>query len=219
MQGIQGLCYHIFMSKKDKQNTNMQLLIEYQERVLTPYSWIKQGDELIQASKKLEPSIKKHWLAVSKYFDPNKGTYNPPLEFRPKRLLQATYFMLVAYAIENYFKAILVAVSKFEYRKEIMETGKLPKALNKHDLIKLAGETGFIFNDIELNLLTRLYRNSFWQARYPVPNNANGLKKISSHNGKVFFAAFLAPQDIHNLTIVVRRIKKFSSVKISASQQ
>lgn len=84
--------------------------------------------------------------------------------------------------------------------------------------MKLAGETGFSLNDIELNLLTRLYRNSFWQARYPVPTKADGLIEISTRNGKLLFEAFLAPQDIHNLTIVVRRIKKFSSTKVSASQ-
>ncbi|GAH95109.1 unnamed protein product, partial [marine sediment metagenome] len=27
----------------------------------TPYLWISQADELITASKKLEPSIKKYW--------------------------------------------------------------------------------------------------------------------------------------------------------------
>jgi len=94
------------MPMKYKQIPNIQFLIEYQEQVLTPSSWINQADELIEASKKLEPSIKKYWLTVSKYFDPKKGTYSPPAGFKPKRLLQATYFMLVAYAIENYFKAV-----------------------------------------------------------------------------------------------------------------
>ena len=153
------------MPKSGKQGINMQRLIQYQEQVLTPHLWINQADELITASKKFAPSIKKYWLTVGKYYDPKSHIYSPPAGFKPTKLLQSTYFMLVAYAIENYFKAILVADSKFEFRNEIMQTGKLPKALKRHNLVKLAGETGFSLNDIELNLLTRLYRNSFLQAR------------------------------------------------------
>ncbi len=207
------------MPTKGKRRNNMQLLIDYQDQVLTPHLWISQANELITASKKFEPSIKKYWLTVTNYYDSEKLTYSPPAGFKPTKLLQSTYFMLVAYAIENYFKAILVAHCKFAYRDEIVKTGKLPEALKKHNLIILAEKSKFSLNDIELNLLTRLYRNSLWQARYPVPTNAKGLKVMAIHNGKAFMAAFLAPQDINNLTILVRRIKKFSSAKVSASHQ
>ena len=148
------------MPKKPKQNTDLQSLIMYQERVLTPSSWINQADELIQASKKIEPSIKKYWLTVSKYFDPKKGTYDPPPEFKPKRLLQATYFMLLAYAIENYFKAVMISESETIYQSEILRTEKLPQALNNHDLLALARRTNFAVSDIDTSLLARLSRNS-----------------------------------------------------------
>ena len=197
----------------------MVFLIQYQEQVLTPYMWINQADELIAASKKLEPSIKKYWETTKKFFDPKKGTYSPPPEYKPKRLLQGTYFMLVAYSIENYFKAILIADSEAAYRSEIFRTGALPKDLNEHNLIKLAEISKFVFTDIERSLLIRLSRNSTWQGRYPVPAHADRLNSMVSSNGKDFFTAFLSPADINNLTILVRRIKKFSATRVSDSQQ
>lgn len=219
MQIIQGLCYHIFVSNKGKQITDIQSLIEYQERVLNPYYWIDQADELIQASKKLEPSIKKYWLTTSKYFDPIKGTYNPPPGFKPKKLLQSTYFLLVAYAIENYFKAIMITEFDAKYRDEIFRTGKLPEALKGHNLTSLARRAKFSLNDIEIALLTRVYRNSIWQGRYPVPVNVDQLNSMAVYNGKTFFTAFLAPADINNLNTLIRRIKKLSLNKFSAPEK
>lgn len=209
------------MPEKGKKRTGLelQLLIQYQEQVLTPVYWIKQADELIQASKKLEPSIKKYWLTGSKYFDPNKGTYNPPPEFKPKKLLQATYFMLVAYAIENYFKAVLIAKFEPTYKSEILRTGKLPQALNKHNLMELATRTNFTLSNIDTSLLARLSRNSLWQGRYPVPVNANQLNSMTIHNGNAFFTAFFAPPDISNLNTLTRRIKKFSTKDLSPEEQ
>jgi len=211
------------MPNKGRQSTNMHFLIEYQERVLTPYSWINQADELIQASKKLEPSIKKYWLTTSKYFDPIKGTYNPPPGFKLKKLLQSTYFILVAYAIENYFKAIMITdmitECKAIIRDEIFQTGKLPKALKEHNLMSLAKSAKFALNDIEIGLLTRVYRSSLWQGRYPVPVNAGQLNSMVIHSGKAFFTAFLAPADINNLNILIRRIKKLSLNKVSAPEK
>ena len=133
------------MPEKSKKRTRLewQFLIQYQEQVLAPVYWIKQADELIQASKKLEPSLKRYWVAVLEHFDPKKGTYNPPPKFKPKKLLQAPYFMLVAYAIENYFKAVLIAQFEAAYKSEILRTGKLPRALNNHDLLGLAEGTNF----------------------------------------------------------------------------
>jgi len=207
---------------KKRENINkldLQFLIQYQEQILTPIYWIKQADELIQASKKLEPSLKRYWLAVSKYFDPKNGTYNPPPEFKPKKLLQAPYFMLVAYAIENYFKAVLIAQFEAAYKSEILRTGKLPRALNNHDLPGLAGGTNFKLSDIDTSLLARLSRNSLWQGRYPVPVNANQLNNMTIHNGNAYFTAFLAPTDINNLNTLTRRIRKFSIKNLSSEEQ
>ena len=129
---------------KGKQRIDIQSLIEYQERVLTPLNWIHQAEELILASKKLEPGIKEYWLTVSKYFDLNKGTYNPPPDFRPEKPLQSVYFMLVAYGIENYFKAVLITENKEKYGQYVLTSGNLPKDLNGHDLIRLAKQTKLV---------------------------------------------------------------------------
>lgn len=211
------------MVKKGGRKTNVSLRIQYQERVLTPSSWIKQADELIQASKKLEPSIKRYWLNVYRYFDTAKGTYNPPQEFSRKRLLQATYFMLVAYAIENYLKAILVVENKEKYRQYILHTGNLPEDLknNGHDLNRLIKSSKLALTEGESSLLTRLYRHSVWQGRYPVPVKAEDLNITATYNGKGFDkkAIGLWSEDINELKILIRRVAKFTSAKLLALEQ
>ncbi len=199
----------------------MPNFIQYKDRVLTPYFWINQADILIQASKKLEPSINKYWLTQSKFFDPVKVIYNPPPGFKPKTLLQSTYFMLVAYAIENYLKAILVTKNREKYGNEIINTGNLPEDLKKkgHDLIGLLGKikSKICLTEAELSLLTRLYRHSVWQGRYPIPINADGLlKSTTSYNGKSFDikAIGLKHEDIDAVKIFIRRIKRFSSTQL-----
>lgn len=183
------------------------LYIQYKEQVLNWRLWINQADELLAASKKLEPSIKKYWLITTKYFDPNKGTYSPPPGYKPKQLLQSTYFMLMAYAIENLLKAILIKQSMEDYEREVMRTHELPRDLNEHDLMVLIKKTHIKINQTETNLLSRLYRNSLWQGRYPVPAKAAKLDSIVMHNGNTHFTAFLAPNDIPNFKLLIRRIR------------
>ncbi|MFH0942212.1 MAG: hypothetical protein V1823_04240 [Chloroflexota bacterium] len=202
------------MSKKRSEAVDLRFLPPYIEKVLNSSSWINQADELVQASKKLEPSIKKYWLTALKYFDPPPG-------FKRKKLLQATYFMLIAYAIENYFKAVLVAENQEKYSQDILRKreGKLPNELKKggHDLIKLVTKmkSNFDLTEAELSLLTRLFRHSTWQGRYPVPIKADKLNNPVGYDGKHFDikAIGFRYEDINELKILVRRIKTFSSAK------
>jgi len=79
--------------------------------------------------------------------------------------------------------------------------------------VELAKEANLAPTGIETSLLTRLSRNSIWQGRYPVPASANQLNNMVIYNGRPFFTAFLAPQDIDHLNALIRRIKKLSVVK------
>lgn len=183
--------------------------IQYKEQVLNWQLWIKQADELLAAAKKLEPSINKYWLTTRKFLDPVKGTYSPPSGFNPKPLLQGTYFMLIAYSIENLLKAKLIRQFTEKYEEEVMHTHELPIELNEHDLIALTNKTQFKINQTETNLLFRLYRNSLWQGRYPVPVKAGQLNNIILRSGRPHFTAFLAPNDIPNLKLLIKRIKRY----------
>lgn len=204
---------------KQKNKLDVNLLIQYQEKVLVPVYWIKQADELILASKKLVPSIKKYWITISNNFDSKKGTYNPPPKFKPKKLLQATYFMLVAYAIENYIKSILIRKFETTYKNEIWKTGKLPNTLIGHKLIELVKKTNLILSPEEENLLSRLSRNSIWQGRYPVPVDAIQLNSTAIHNGDLFFTAFFTLPDISNLNILTRRIRRECTKNLSPEEK
>jgi hypothetical protein len=68
--------------------------------------------------------------------------------------------MLVAYAIENLFKALLIIQSKEKLNQELMLSYELPKELKGHDLSVLAQKAKFDISHLEFNLLSRPCRNS-----------------------------------------------------------
>jgi hypothetical protein len=187
----------------------------YREQVLTPLLWIRQADELVAASRKLEPSIRDYWIELGNNLKSAPNSAQP--RFRPKRLLEGTYFMLVAYAIENYFKAVLVTEFKTEYGREIMLTGELPDPLKEHNLMTLARVAGLNLTETELSLLARLYRNSLWQGRFPVPVNAHQLSRVADHEGQAVVQLLFESSDISNLKALVRRIRKLASAGIPSS--
>jgi hypothetical protein len=205
------------MPKKETDSKGLQLRVKFREQVLDSRLWISQAEELIEVSRKLEPSIKRYWLITSTYFNPKAGTYNPPPKLKPKKLLQATYFMLAAYAIENYLTAVLVARNKERYGRYILATGNLPKDLKTigHDLVGLLRSTKLNVTQSELSFLTRLSQHSVWQGRYPVPSKADDLNIATRYNGKGFdFKAIgLWPCDVQELKVLISRIAKLCSTR------
>ena len=187
---------------------------------MTPYYWIDKADQLVLSSKKLEPSIKKYWEKVRSYIDLEKGKYNPPLSYKPKPLLEDTYFLLIAYALENYIKAILVYKNKDEYSKDILRDGILPKDLQKngHDLLSLLKKLKIIeLSESEKSILNRLYRHSTWQGRYPVPVNADHYAKANTgYDRKSFDFKTIGyfQNDVSQIQQLIKRLKKLSSKKV-----
>jgi hypothetical protein len=182
-------------------------IIQYQEQALNWQLWINSAEELLAASKKLEPSIKRYWSAASENFQ--DGRYNVPMA-KPRLYLQMVYSMLVAYAIENLLKASLILQNEKQYRQEILNTSKLPEKLksSKHSLVKLAKDSNLHISIEETNLLYRLSRNSHWQGRYPVPINAKELNSVVMDGNMAHFVAYLAPNDLMKLKVLIKRIKK-----------
>ncbi|MCK4698202.1 MAG: hypothetical protein KAT53_07865 [Dehalococcoidia bacterium] len=196
------------MPKKKMTNTDFMYLSQYLEQALDWQLWVKSADDLLAASEKLEPSIKKYWLAATGNL--KEGRYSEPKK-KPGRSLQAIYSMLVAYAIENLYKASLILQNKKQYEQEILQKGGLPSEIktSRHDLLGLVHKLNLNIDADETNLLLRLSRNSYWQGRYPVPVKAKGLNSvIKDDNRNIHFVAFLAPDDIQKLKLLIKRIKK-----------
>ena len=203
------------MPKKKRTNTDFMYLIQYLEQALDWQLWVKSADDLLAASEELEPSIKRYWsVAIENIKEEREnlkeGRYSEPKK-KPGRYLQAIYSMLVAYAIENLYKARLILQNKKQYEQDILRERGLPRELKtqRHDLLDLVHKLNLNIDADEKNLLLRLSRNSHWQGRYPVPVKAEDLNSvIKNDNGNVHFVAFLAPDDIQKLKLLIKRIKK-----------
>ena len=200
--------------------TEFMYLIQYVEQALNWQLWEKSADNLLAASKKLEPNIKKYWSEWREILTEerkNLKVRDIDPKIIPRRYFQDIYSMLVAYAIENLCKASLILKNKKQYEQEILQKGILPADLKtpRHDLAKLVKKLNLYINPYEKNLLLRISRNSHWQGRYPVPVKAEDLNPVVKDEGNAHFVAFLAPEDIPKLKLLIIRIKK--NIKDSSS--
>ena len=202
------------MPKKKMTNTDFMYLIQYLEQALDWQLWVKSADDLLAASEKLEPSIKKYWSVAMENLkkereDLKEGRYSEPKE-KPGHYLQAIYSMLVAYAIENLYKASLILQNKKQYEQDILRERGLPRELKtqKHDLLGLVRKLNLDIDTDEINLLLRLSRNSYWQGRYPVPTKAKDLNSVVMHDGIPHFVACLTPGDFTKIESLISRIKE-----------
>ncbi|MFC2045560.1 hypothetical protein ACFLUH_02665 [Chloroflexota bacterium] len=194
------------MTKKQPDYQDLMLFPQYLENLLNWDLWIDKAETLVAAAGALEPHIRSYWDVVES--DAKEGRYSKG--GKPPACLQAIYSMLIAYALENLFKAMIIGEQQDTFRTHIMNKGgKLPEKIKSHDLIRLAKEAHFEFNVSDEDLLARLHRNSEWTGRYPVPVSSSGLKniKVFTTDGKPHVTAFLSPNDIDLLSDLVRRVK------------
>jgi len=209
------------MAKKKPDSQDLMFFGQYLESLLNCDLWIGKAEELLAASRALEPHIRSYWDVVMS--DAKQGRYSkggkPP--HKTPVYFQAVYSMLIAYAIENLFKAMIIWGQQDTFRNQIMSNGgKLPEKVKSHDLIRLAKEAQFKFNVNDEDLLTRLHRNSEWAGRYPVSVSSSGLKniKVFTTDGKGHFTAFLSPKDIDLLEDLVHRVKTHIKHTLNSSK-
>jgi hypothetical protein len=120
---------------------------------------------------------------------------------------------LIAYALENYFKALLIHKERKSLKNKLLS--KLPKYLSSHDLCKLASKSKFKLDLSEEELLSRLSRSSTWAARYPIPVGPNALTamKILS-DGRAHLTAYYAPDDINKIHSLIERLRNHALTEI-----
>ncbi len=100
-----------------------------------------------------------------------EGKYDKGSEHHDTPLpnLHGPYFILVSYALENLFKALIVRERSDEISSQFLQTGRLPRLINEHDLVKLSKEANMEVDIKEEDILIRLSRQSKWKSRYPGP--------------------------------------------------
>ncbi len=207
------------MGKKKPAGQELIFLIQYLERLLNWKLWIDKADELLAGARALEAHVRSFWVVIEK--NSKEGRYSKGGE-APHQLpqnLQGAYFMLVAYALENLFKAMLIWEHPDTFQNQVLSTGgKLPVLAKDHDLIRLAKEAHFAIDVGDEDLLTRLHWNSVWAGRYPVPVECGGLMNVKVYSdGRGYLIAYFSPNDIDRLNALVQRVKTHVTNAVNSS--
>jgi len=177
-----------------------RLAIQFSERLAETRLWIKSAEDLEAATAVLESDIRQYWAEV-------KVEDGQIKQVPQRKSTQGQYLMLMAYALENYFKAILIHRNMDSLRN--WRQCKLPSYINTHNLVVLARKTNIQLNTDEEELLCRLWRFSTWAARYPVPTDPNPLaaaKELS--DGRPYLMACYAPADLDRILLFAGRLRK-----------
>jgi hypothetical protein len=128
--------------KKSKEKLSAEQFwdhIKFEQNLIDVKLWIEKADQLVNAAEVIAIKVKEYW----QYLKVNNGEFTTEKSSRFP-LLQDIYFMLNAFALENYFKAIIVFQKpELSKRKYELDFGDLPKELNSHNLNYLANKTSF----------------------------------------------------------------------------
>lgn len=186
-----------------------QLAIQFSERLADPELWISMAEELLAAARILQVDVVQYWSEV--HVEGVRVVSAPC-----RKSVQGAYFLLTAYALENYFKALLMHKNRETLRNRLLT--KIPNYVKQHDLLQLASEVGIKLTVIEEDLLCRLSRNSMWAGRYPVPTGPNSISAIRQFSdGKTYLVAYFSPADIDRVNDFVDRLREYVTVEIGIS--
>jgi hypothetical protein len=146
----------------------------FRDRVLDAKAWDDTAIGLLEAARQLEPKVREFWThpgSPRPWSDSWRGWAD---EF------VAVYFMLSAFAIENFLKARIIRANHNRFRAEVDARRRLPAALRSHDLSRLAeqaGKPGLASG--YAHILKRLTRSATWYGRYPAPTKPQGLDRFA----------------------------------------
>ena len=185
---------------------NPSMSIQYSERLSDWKLWENKADELLKAAKLLEPHVREYWSTVTTNFE--EGRYSDPLKTprTPPSNPQSAYFMLVAYALENLLKAIIIRHRQNDLRGRLLRN--LPGVVKTHNLRDLAKKANVPVTVGEEDLLHRLCWQSTWAGRYPIPVEASALKNVETYSdGKSYLMACFYLGDVDHLTDLLKRVK------------
>jgi hypothetical protein len=194
--------------QKDRLQPNqLWQAIQFSERLTDVGLWIEKADELIIAANLLEAEVLKYWSGI-------KIENNQIVGVPKRKNVQQAYFLLVAYALENFLKVLLIHQNQKTLKGRLLQ--KLPGYLLSHNLIELSSKARFNINVPEEELFCRLSRFSIWKARYPIPLYSDALANIKIlSDEKAYFTDYCKPQDINLIRNIIDRLRKYVVTEIS----
>ena len=179
---------------------SLQLAINFSEQIKDTDLWSQKSESLFHVASLLRDQLETHW---SKILESKGKVLGPP----GMGDLQATYFMIVGFAIENLCKGELIRKNSEDLLNQMLK--KLPKYVSTHDLEFLLEKMKFPFDgDDDRELLARLTRCSIWAGRYPVPANSDGMANVREfESGRLLLARF-SSEDLGRIDELVHRVQR-----------
>lgn len=189
------------MTKRDV-NWDSVRKSNYETKAFWDIHWLSSARSLIASAKELEPNVIDYWDNLRAH------TKDRTVRLKADHY-QGPYFMLIAFAVENYFKAAIVRENSWEFKQVFQVENKFPKELKSHDLTKLAMAAHLDFTFEEEDLLRRLTRHAIWAGRYPVPVD---YKKTACNemfsNGQEYGVSWFGGNDVERLNTFVDSIEE-----------
>ena len=211
------------MMRSGNRQEKIYLLQQFKERLLNYELWLDKGDELVNAARALEPQINNFWKDTENHHGKESNNTKKQKENKISAypLLQDIYFMQIGYALENYFKMIIIQESSEALQDQInIFESKLPTIIKDHDLFKLAKKAGFKLNQNDEELIARIQNCSIWQGRYPIPVDSEGLKNIfRTASGGIYFTAYMTLGDLDRVNLLIDRVKSLCQQILDNKQQ
>ncbi|MCX5886547.1 MAG: hypothetical protein NT096_11675 [Proteobacteria bacterium] len=194
---------------KKLQHHEFQLAIQFSEELTNTDLWIDMAELLLAAAKLLEAEVIQYWSEVR--VEAGQVVSTPS-----RKNVHGPYFLLTAYALENYFKALLVHKNRESFRNRLLT--KIPNYIKAHDLLGLARKVSMKLTIVEEDLLSRLSRSSMWAARYPIPTGPTAITAIRLFSdGKTYLVAYFRPEDIGLVRAFVNRLREYVTKEIGIS--
>jgi hypothetical protein len=170
---------------------------EFIRKTLDDTLWIEKADHLLEVASFIEPRIDEMWSQV-RIGGPIKQHYI------------TTYFMLVAYALENLLKALYIKLNGDLVKRMLKEKKRLPKPIAGHDLYQLARELGVVNLEWgEESLLKKLSRSAVWFGRYPTPIMPSQLERFHKSEFEDLAVSFssYSPNDRKEIQNIISRVR------------
>ena len=206
------------MTKRNPLSQYPHFVVLYLDQLRNAWSWVEKADEMLEASKILEPQLRQYWSIVQTNAKEGKYDKDGKHPDIPPPNLHGPYFILVAYALENLFKALIIRERSNEIDSQFLQTGSLPRLINEHNLVKLSEKANIKLDINEEDVLTRLSRQSKWKSRYPVPVELHDIRNVIQYSdGKPYFTDYYAPGDLDQLNAIVRKVRSHVQVLLGQS--
>lgn len=178
----------------------------YQDTLLGTSSWLNKAVALLDSAALLEPNVNDFWQTWHRHL---KDKF---VRMKSDKYI-GVYLMLISFAVENLFKAIIVQEKRSEIIDELIR-GRLPKILKSHDLIALSQLAEFpIKNQLYEDLLHRLCRSAVWHGRYPIPLDYRSGRSARFLNGKEYTISLDREIDLDLVKELIKDIKQFGNFR------